>query len=298
MQRAVGGAVPPPASPLDPVPLVAEPPPVARSRAGRDLPAAIGVGVGLALVVLASLYVERAAFVVVVAAAVVVGVRELAGALAVRGVRLPVVPVAAGGAAMVVSAYRGGEDGLTLALGLTVLGVLLWCAATRREGFARDATAGVFAALYVPFLAGYAALLVRAPDGADRVVLFVLVVVASDVGGYAAGATLGRHPMAPAISPKKSWEGFGGSVLGCVVLGAAAAPLLVGAAWWQGALLGSATVLTATLGDLGESLVKRDLGIKDMGAILPGHGGVMDRLDSLLPSAPVAFLVLALVLGA
>lgn len=289
--------MPAPASSVEPTPMLVEPPPAARSRAGRDLPAAVAVGVGLVVVVLASLYVQRAAFVALVAVAVVVGVQELANALGTAGVRVPLVPVAAGGVAMTVASYANGEDALVLALVATVLAVLAWCVVTRREDLVRDATAGLFAVVYLPFLAGYAALLARADDGADRVVLFILVVAASDIGGYAAGATLGRHPMAPTISPKKSWEGFGGSVLGCLVAGSIGAPLLVGAEWWQGALLGLAAVLTATIGDLGESLVKRDLGIKDMGSILPGHGGVMDRLDSLLPSAPVVYLVLAVTIG-
>ena len=155
-------------------------------------------------------------------------------------------------------------------------------------------TAGIFAALYVPFLAGFALLMARAEDGAERVVVFVLVTVASDIGGYAAGVILGRHPMAPSVSPKKSWEGFLGSAGACAVVGALSVALLLAGPWWAGVVIGLAAVLTATLGDLGESMIKRDLGIKDMGSLLPGHGGVLDRLDSLLPTAPVVYLLLAL----
>ncbi|HEX4700062.1 MAG TPA: phosphatidate cytidylyltransferase, partial [Actinomycetes bacterium] len=158
----------------------------------------------------------------------------------------------------------------------------------------RDVTASTFAALYVPFLAGFAALMLRDEDGADRVVVFIALVVLSDVGGYVAGVLFGRHPMAPTVSPKKSWEGFCGSALFCAAGGAATFPtLLDGAAAWQGALVALAVMVTATLGDLGESMIKRDLGIKDMGSLLPGHGGIMDRLDSLLPAAPVAYLLLS-----
>jgi phosphatidate cytidylyltransferase len=135
--------------------------------------------------------------------------------------------------------------------------------------------------------------MLRPDDGPDRVVVFIVLVVLSDVGGYVAGVLFGKHPMAPTVSPKKSWEGFGGSALFCAVGGAVAVPTLLEGEAWQGALIGLALMVTATLGDLGESMIKRDLGIKDMGSLLPGHGGIMDRLDSLLPAAPVAYLLLA-----
>jgi phosphatidate cytidylyltransferase len=127
------------------------------------------------------------------------------------------------------------------------------------------------------------------------VLAFIATVVCSDVGGFAAGVLFGKHPMAPSISPKKSWEGLAGSVTACVLIGILLATLTFHAPWWGGALYGVAIALTATLGDLGESLIKRDLGIKDMGHLLPGHGGLMDRMDSLLPSAVVAYLVLSLI---
>jgi phosphatidate cytidylyltransferase len=134
--------------------------------------------------------------------------------------------------------------------------------------------------------------MLRPDDGAARVATFLLVAVASDVGGYGVGVVAGRHPLAPTISPKKSWEGVAGSVLACVLVGVASVVLLLDGPWWAGALLGLLTAVSATLGDLGESMIKRDLGIKDMGSLLPGHGGLMDRLDSLLPTAPLAWLVL------
>jgi phosphatidate cytidylyltransferase len=151
--------------------------------------------------------------------------------------------------------------------------------------------------VYVPFLAGFAVLMLREDDGVGRVVLFLLVTAASDTGGYVAGVLTGRHPMAPSVSPKKSWEGVAGSLVTAVLVGWLAGDALVGLAPWQGVLLGVGAVVTATVGDLGESMVKRDLGIKDMGSLLPGHGGFMDRLDSLLPTAPVVHLVLAAALG-
>jgi phosphatidate cytidylyltransferase len=286
-QEAAGG------SPLEPVPMQPVPPPERRTRAGRNLPAAIGVGLGLGVVIVGSLYLWKPSFVVVVVAAGVLGVWELGHAFAEDRVRVPLVPLSVGAAAIVVSAYAGGSEAMLVALTLTVLGTMLWRAPENPNGYVRDVTASTFAALYVPFLAGFAALLLRPDDGADRVVVFIVLVVLSDVGGYAAGVLFGKHPMAPTVSPKKSWEGFGGSALFCAVGGAIAIPALLDGVAWQGALIGLALMVTATLGDLGESMIKRDLGIKDMGSLLPGHGGIMDRLDSLLPAAPVAYLLLA-----
>jgi phosphatidate cytidylyltransferase len=165
------------------------------------------------------------------------------------------------------------------------------------ERIAQDVVVGAFVAVYVPLLAASAVLMAGADDGADRVVVFILAVVLSDTGGFAAGVRFGRHPMAPTVSPKKSWEGLAGSLVAATVGSAIIVPLLLGAQWWQGALVGLVGVATATAGDLAESLLKRDLGVKDMGSLLPEHGGIMDRLDSLLPTAPVMALVLAAILG-
>jgi phosphatidate cytidylyltransferase len=191
-----------------------------------------------------------------------------------------------------VAAYSGGSEPLLVALAITVLAVLVWRLLEPPQGSVGDVTAGVFTALYVPFLASFAVLMLRPDDGADRVVVFIVLVVLSDVGGYAAGVLLGRHPMAPSVSPKKSWEGFAGSAVLAAAGGAIVVPVLVDGTPVEGVVIGLAVMATATLGDLGESMIKRDLGIKDMGSVLPGHGGLMDRLDSLLPAAPVAYLLL------
>ena len=263
-------------------------------RAGRDLPVAIGVGVAMAAVVLASLFIRKEAFVVVVAAAVCASLWELTQALAKRSIVVPIVPVAVGSVGMVVAAYAAGGQALAVCFLLTCVGVALWRSADGPEGALQDLAGGIFAAAYLPLLAGFTTLMLAADDGPRRVVTYVLVTVASDIGGYAAGVLTGRHPMAPSVSPKKSWEGFAGSVLACILVGSLSVWLLLDGPWWAGALLGLAAALVSTLGDLGESMLKRDLGIKDMGSILPGHGGVMDRLDSLLLSAPVCFLLLHL----
>ncbi|PRX48409.1 phosphatidate cytidylyltransferase [Prauserella shujinwangii] len=282
------------AEPEDPAPPERKP-----SRAGRDLPAAIAVGVVLGGAILASLFTVRYLFIAIVAAAIAVGTIEFAAALRRgAGIRLAVVPVLVGGQAMIWLAWPFGREGAVTAFVLTVLACLLWRLPGGAAGYLRDVGASVFAAAYLPLFASFAAMLVPPEDGVGRVLSFMIVVVASDTGGYIAGVLGGRHKMAPSISPKKTWEGFGGSLAAGIGAGALSLSLLLEGQAWQGVLFGAAIVLTATLGDLMESLIKRDLGIKDMGHLLPGHGGIMDRLDSLLPSAVVSWLLLSAFLPA
>ncbi|MFE9114304.1 phosphatidate cytidylyltransferase [Streptomyces collinus] len=284
----------------EPMPDASQPAPKPpKKSAGRDLSAAIGVGVGLGAVIVASLFVVKAVFVGVVAVAVVVGLWELTKRLEERkGIRAPLVPLALGGAAMVVAGYVRGAEGAWVAMALTALAVLVWRMTEPPEGYLRDVTAGVFAAFYVPFLATFVAMMLTADDGAQRVLTFLLLTVVSDTGAYAVGWRFGRHKLAPRISPGKTREGLLGAVSFAMVAGALCMQFLIDdGAWWQGLVLGLAVAVTATLGDLGESMIKRDLGIKDMGTLLPGHGGIMDRLDSLLPTAPVVWLLLVLFVG-
>lgn len=268
-------------------------PPSRPSRAGRDLRAAIGVGVVLGAAIILSLLMVRFVFIGIVAAAVAVSTVELASALK-RGadIRVSLAPVLVGGQAMLWLSWPFGLRGTLVAFVITVLACLAWRFRHGVDGYVRDVTASVFTTAYVPLFAAFAAMLVRPEDGAFRALCFMIGVVASDTGGYAFGVLFGKHPMAPKISPKKSWEGFGGSMLVGVVAGVLSVTLMLDGQWWQGALFGAALVCTATLGDLMESLIKRDLGIKDMGNLLPGHGGLMDRMDSLLPSAAVAWMML------
>ena len=263
-------------------------------RAGRNLGAAIGVGLSLAAVIVGSLLIWRPAFVGVVTAAVLVGVVELTRALSAGRFRPPLIPLLVGSLAMELLAWTRGPTGLVVGFLLTVLAVVLWRLADGPTGYLKDAASGALVAVYVPLLAGFAILLLVPDDGVARVLAFIGTVVASDVGGYAAGVLFGKHPMAPSISPKKSWEGFAGSVTACMIVATPVLVLALDAPWWGGLVFGAAMAVSATIGDLGESLIKRDLGIKDMGHLLPGHGGLMDRLDSLLPSAAVAYLLLSL----
>jgi phosphatidate cytidylyltransferase len=295
-------AQPHPAAPQNPEPMPDAPQPAPapqKKSAGRDLSAAIGVGVGLGVVIVASLFIVKAVFVGVIAVAVVVGLWELTSRLQERKeIRAPLVPLAVGGAAMVVAGYVRGPEGAWVAMALTALAVLVWRMTEPPEGYLRDVTAGVFAAFYVPFLATFVALMLSADDGPRRVLTFLLLTVVSDTGAYAVGWRFGKHKLAPRISPGKTREGLLGAVSFAMVVGALCMQFLIDdGTWWQGLLLGLAVAASATLGDLGESMIKRDLGIKDMGTLLPGHGGIMDRLDSLLPTAPVVWLLLVLFVG-
>ncbi|MEO3814171.1 phosphatidate cytidylyltransferase [Sphaerisporangium sp. B11E5] len=261
-------------------------------RTGRNLPAAIAVGVVLGALVITSLYTVKVAFLAVVLAAVGLGVVELSRAFGTRDMRVPVAPVLAGLVAMQAGGYWGGPVWLLGAFVLTVLVLLTWRMFQGQEGYVRDATASVLTSVYPALIAGFVPLMLMEEDGAHRVVIFVAVTVCSDIGGYFAGILFGRHPMS-AISPKKTWEGFAGSVLACVICGALLVRFLLDGAYWQGAVVGAVVAVFATLGDLIESVIKRDLGIKDMGSLLPGHGGMMDRLDSLLVTLFPVWLMLA-----
>ncbi|WP_189218806.1 MULTISPECIES: phosphatidate cytidylyltransferase [Streptomyces] len=279
-------------SPQQPVPQ--------KKSAGRDLSAAIGVGLGLGAVIIASLFVVKAVFVGVIAVAVVVGLWELTARLQERkAIKAPLVPLAVGGAAMVVAGYVRGPGGAWVAMALTALAVLVWRMTEPPEGYLKDVTAGLFAAFYVPFLATFVALMLTADDGPWRVLVFLLLTVVSDTGAYAVGWRFGKRKLAPRISPGKTREGLFGAIAFAMVAGALSMQFLIdGGTWWQGLLMGLAVAASATLGDLGESMIKRDLGIKDMGTLLPGHGGIMDRLDSLLPTAPVVWLLMVAFVGA
>jgi phosphatidate cytidylyltransferase len=261
-------------------------------RAGRNLPAAIGVAVALIGVILASLFFVKDAFVLVVVVALGIGMWELVRAFSTAGIKIPLLPVLMGGTLMLVSAFYGGMEEASVTMALTVIATLVWRLSDGPDGFVRDASAGLFVLAYLYLMGAFVLLMLVETDGPARVLVFIIATIASDIGGYAAGVLLGKHPMAPNISPKKSWEGFAGSLVFGVATGILSVTYLLHGHWWVGVILGVAGVVMATLGDLSESLIKRDLGIKDMGDLLPGHGGLMDRLDSLIAVAPVAWLIM------
>jgi len=261
-------------------------------RTGRNLPAAIGVGLGLGGLAILTLFTVKATFLILVGVFVGIALWELTRAVAGQQIRIPVIPVAAGGAVALALSYWQGERAALVAIAITMTAILAWRLTGGADGYLRDVTAGAFALAYLPLPACFVGLMLIPSDGPKRTLLFLILVVCSDVGGYAAGVTIGRHLMAPAISPKKTWEGFGGSALFCLLGGAIGLPLLLHGAIWQGLLIGAAAVACATLGDLVESMIKRDLGIKDMGSVLPGHGGILDRIDAMLIAGPVIWLLL------
>ncbi len=270
-------------------------------RAGRDLRAAVASAVVLLGAIAASLAFWKPAFMLIVVTAVVVAIWELRQGLLAHDVDLPEQPLMLGGAVMVVVAYVWGTDALVTATAVSSLVVMLWLLRRGIDGYVKTATASVFTLVYVPFLGSFVALMLAEgglggggidDDGVQGILAFILVTIASDIGGYIAGVLFGKHPMAPVISPKKSWEGFAGSLAFCVAAGWALVVLLLDGDWWVGLCLGLIAVVMATLGDLCESVMKRDLGLKDMSRVIPGHGGLMDRLDSLLATIAPVWLLL------
>ncbi len=271
------------------------------SKAGRNLPAAIGVGVFLGGLCIAVLLLAPDWWYVLVGAAVLVASWEVVKRLREGGFAVPVVPLLVGGAAIMVASWKWDTTGVLVALVATVLGTMVWRLLSQGlsaapVGYLRDLAASTLVLLWIPVFASFAAAMVLQDHGPQRVFTLMLVVVCSDVGGYTAGVLFGRHPMAPAISPKKSWEGLAGSLTFGIIGAVCCVVFLLDSHWWIGVILGVVLVLCATLGDLVESQVKRDLDIKDMGTLLPGHGGIMDRLDSLLPSAFIVWAVLSALL--
>jgi phosphatidate cytidylyltransferase len=264
------------------------------SRAGRNLPAAFAVGLSLGAAVIVTLFViPKWTFVLLATASVCVGVWELCRALRAGGITVPVVPSVVGCISMLGAAYVGGAQALLVCFALTCVAILVWRVADGVAGAARDVMGGALVAAYPSFLAAFSSLLLAPSDGNWRMFTYIALTVASDIGGYAVGVLAGRHPLAPTISPKKSWEGFAGSVGFCMAVGVACVVLALHGPWWAGLVAGAAAAVAATTGDLVESTIKRDLGIKDMSNILPGHGGLMDRLDSLVMTAPIIWAVLA-----
>lgn len=262
-------------------------------RAGRPLVAATAVAIGLLALLGASLLLSKSLFVAVLSAGVVIGTLEVSHAMSIKGIRLPLPPLILLAIGLPSAAYAAGGQSLVALFALAVPVLVVWRLAEGGLNAGRDSFVAVMVAAWIPLLASFLALLAVPADGAARVLTAVLVTAASDTGGYAVGVLFGKHPMAPTVSPKKSWEGFAGSVVSCLLVGVLCVTLLLGGPWWVGLIVGALGVLTATVGDLAESLVKRDLAVKDMSNLLPGHGGLLDRVDSLLLTAPVVWVVLS-----
>lgn len=264
-------------------------------KAGRKLGPSIVVSLSLIALIWFALAYRREVFVVVVAIAVLLGIREIVRAFNVRGIYISVVSLAAGAIALTYATWNGGAAGLAIATAIAIPLLLIQLLTKGPEGFVQSATATTFSLLYLPFLAGFLILLAKPSTGLERVMTFVVLVGCNDTFGYIVGVLFGKHPLVPAISPKKSWEGLIGSLVFTVIAGSLAFKYIMEMHWWIGAIVGLVIVFTATCGDLIESAMKRDLHLKDMGTLLPGHGGILDRLDSVLISAPALWLALELV---
>jgi phosphatidate cytidylyltransferase len=273
------------------------------ARTGRNLPAAIGIALAFAVVMLASLLIWTPSFMVVAAFLLGVGVYELASAMRFAGRDVPRIPSVAVAVGVVPAAFLGGQIAALFTLLGGIVLISLWrlveVAVAKQKPpvghVVRDLTNGLFVQAYITLLGACVVLLSAQPDGKLWVIAFILVVVAVDTGAYATGLNLGKHPMAPRISPKKTWEGFAGSVAASIIVGIVVSWLMLGLPWWTGVVLGVLISGSATLGDLTESMIKRDLGIKDISSFLPGHGGLLDRIDSILPSAAVAYVLYLIV---
>jgi phosphatidate cytidylyltransferase len=273
------------------------------ARTGRNLPAAIAVGVGLGAAVLLSLIFEPAFFMIVAGALIGSLCFELTSALRFAGRDVPRLPSVLVGLAIVPLSFVYGAQGQWLGLIGGVALVSLWRVAelvrpSHRKPASvvwRDIGAGAFVQIYCSFLGSFMLVLAAEPNGANWTLATLIIVIAVDTGAYATGLNFGKHPMAPRISPKKTWEGFAGSVAASLIAAVLTSWLMLDEPWWFGFVLGGVIILTATIGDLSESLIKRDLGIKDISTWLPGHGGFLDRLDSTLPSAAAAYALYLLV---
>ena len=264
-------------------------------KAGRKLLPSIGVGLSLIGLVWFALSYQREIFAIVVAVAVLLGVREIVRAFAAHSITVSFNGLALASIGLSYAAWNGGVAGLAIATAIAFPLLLIRALIQGPEGFVAKATGTTFALLYLPFLAGFLILLAIPSTGFQRVMTFMVLVGCNDTFGYIVGVLFGKHPLVPTISPKKTWEGLAGSTVFTVLGGCLAFKYIMDMHWWIGIIVGLMIVFTATCGDLIESAMKRDMSLKDMGSLLPGHGGMLDRLDSVVLSAPAMWLALELV---
>jgi phosphatidate cytidylyltransferase len=226
----------------------------------------------------------------VVSAAVLAAQAELYRAFRARGFKPADALGLIAGAAILIGAYNRGTTALSFGLTMTVIASFLWFLADpNRERVVENVAVTLLGVVYVPFFGAHVVMMNSFPHGPAVTICYIGIVAASDIGAYAAGSFFGKHPMAPAVSPKKSWEGAAGATVFMFILALAVGPHIAPFKLGSALALAAVAAVVAPLGDLAESLIKRDLGVKDMGTILPGHGGVLDRIDSLLLVAPAAY---------
>jgi len=278
-------------------------PPSTNSSSGavgrlRDFTVRFGVGVGLVAILSLSLWLCRWALVVLIGLFMALAVHELAAVAKSRGWRPAWMVVAVGGAALLIVEY-GGWLGDVFTVGfigsaVLLLAVLAWRLRGDVHGYLADVGVSALMIIYLPLLLTFVIAMLRSDQPIAQMATYVAIIVIGDSGAYIMGSVFGRRKLAPHISPGKTWEGLIGCLLWAVAVGIPLGIFVLGAPWWQGAVLGITLGAAAVVGDMAESAIKRDVGVKDMGKLLPGHGGAMDRLDSLLFCAPIAWAMMNL----
>jgi phosphatidate cytidylyltransferase len=265
------------------------------AKAGRKLLPSILVSILLLALVFGTVYKAKPLFAILVWVAIMLAIRELVNAYKHGGIELPQIAIQVAGTALLISAWYGKVSGLTVAMSIAIPNVMVFILFKGPKDFVRRAASAAFAVFYLAFLGGFIVLLAHHPDGASRILTLVVLVSCNDTFAYFSGVIFGRHPLVPAISPKKTWEGLVGSFIFTPTGSALVFHYALHKHWWIGAGIGIMAVITATCGDLIESAVKRDLAIKDMGSILPGHGGILDRIDSILFTGPAVWFAFELI---
>lgn len=258
-------------------------------KAGRNLPLAILMGVVLGGMTLLALLLRPVAFLAIATFSTIWAVWELAFAVAKARIYTPILPLVVSAIGIPVAAFAGGVSALSVAFFLSCIAVVLWSALDDTARGRYDVAGSIFVVSYVPLMMGIIMLMLTSSLGPQKVITYIAVTVASDIGGYAIGRLFGKTPIAPQVSPKKTWEGLAGSMVSSAIVGALLTATLLDQQFWLGAILGAGAAVAATVGDMSQSLIKRDVGVKDMGSGIPGHGGMMERLDSLLIVAPLAY---------
>ena len=264
-------------------------------RAGRKLLPSILVSLTLLTLIFGSIYLAPLLFLALICIVIMLGVRELAHAYRAGGIELPDLPIMAAALIILLASLFGDTEGLEVSTGLIIPVLMFLLLLISQKDFIKRSTSAVFAVFYLAVLGGFILLLANNDDGGKRILALVILIACNDTFAYFAGVLFGKHKMAPTISPKKSWEGLVGGLIASLIGGALIFHNSFGVSWYVGAAVGAMTVVTATCGDLIESAIKRDLAIKDMSNLLPGHGGIMDRLDSALFTAPAVWFAFELI---
>ena len=264
-------------------------------KAGRKLRPSIAVSLLLLGLIFGTINTQPLLFFAFIWIVIMIGIREITAAYGKGGIDLPDYVLMIAATVLLVATWNGNTQGLAVSAGLMIPILMFTLLVISQKDFIKRSTSAVFITFYLAVLGGFILLLANHPDGATRIFALVALIACNDTFAYIAGVLIGKHKIAPSISPKKSWEGLIGGAIAAVIGGSVIFHYLFETAWYVGALIGVMTVVTATCGDLIESAIKRDLAIKDMSNLLPGHGGIMDRLDSALFTAPAVWFAIELI---